>query len=139
MPGGNPEEEYFMNLLFSQLISDGSGPTLLKSIMVKHNLDFLRSLPFRPEHPFRLARLYSRARRRLEAFLKTFLSYQNQLDLIDRVKIIDELFSDMLSVTLNNPNAADQYSKYRVFLSNQGTFPLRSIHAGISDHHKNQN
>lgn len=113
-----------MQLLLSQLISDGSGPSLLKAILEKNDLDFLRRLPFKPDHPFRQAIVYSRARRKLEAFLKTFLHYQNKMDLIDKVKVIDELFSGYLSITLNNQSSADQYAKYRVFLLKQGPFPV---------------
>lgn len=50
---GSQEEEYFMSLLLSQLISDNSGPGLIKAVLDQKDLNYLRTLPLRPDHPFR--------------------------------------------------------------------------------------
>lgn len=55
-----------------------------------------------------------RARRRLEAYFKLYLHNQALLDLPDRVRLVDEMFNDLLSTTLLLPNYNDQYTKYKV-------------------------
>jgi hypothetical protein len=42
-----------MGLMLTQLLSDNTGPGLLKSIMEHKDLYFLRTIQFRSNHPFR--------------------------------------------------------------------------------------
>lgn len=103
-----------MGLILSQLLSDNSGPGMLKIILEHKDLYFLRTIPFRPNHPYRYAPVDSRARRRLEAFMRTFVHHQSRMTLVDRVRVVDEMFTDLLSVTARHPSPNDQYLKYKV-------------------------
>ena len=53
MPFSTPEEDFYMTILLSQLLSDSSSNSHLKMVLDSKDLNFIRSLPFRPEHPFR--------------------------------------------------------------------------------------
>jgi hypothetical protein len=103
-----------MGLMLSQLLSDNTGPGILKSILEHKDLYFLRTIPFRHNHPYRYVYYHSRARRRLEAFIRTFFHHQNRMSLIDRVKVVEEMFTDLLSITVKLSDCSDQYLKYKV-------------------------
>lgn len=47
------EEDFYLNVILSQLVSDGSSGTLLKAALDSKDLNFTKRLPFRGDQPFR--------------------------------------------------------------------------------------